>query len=460
MTSPAPSSATRLTLRGGGLKSPSPGLVLAAALLGFALISLDASVVNVALPSVEAAFGGGMAGLQWVVDAYTLSFAALMLSTGAFADRAGASRAYAIGLAVFTLASAACGLAPDLPALIAARAAQGVAAAVVLPASLSLVRQAYPEPAGRARAVATWAAGGAVAVALGPVAGGALTTLWDWRGVFFVNLPLGAAALLLLVRAPRSERRPAPLDVPGQLLAVLALTGVTFAVIEGGTTGAVALLVGVLAGALFVRVELRRSHPVVPFRLFRSRTVSVAVASGAACSVAFFGLVFVFSLFFQQVQGRSALYAGLMFLPMTGLIGVANLVSGKLAARHGPQVPMRAGQSLAAVGALLLLGVDEGTPPLLVAWLLVPMALGCALTVPPLTIAMMDAVPAERAGLAAGVLNSARQVAGGLGIAVFGALVSDGFTRGLRESLAISAALFAVTASLSFRLSGRPANSP
>ncbi|MFJ9898033.1 MFS transporter [Streptomyces sp. NPDC091280] len=460
MTSPAPSSATRLTLRDGGLKSPSPGLVLAAALLGFALISLDASVVNVALPSVEAAFGGGMAGLQWVVDAYTLSFAALMLSTGAFADRAGASRAYAIGLAVFTLASAACGLAPDLPALIAARAAQGVAAAVVLPASLSLVRQAYPEPAGRARAVATWAAGGAVAVALGPVAGGALTTLWDWRGVFFVNLPLGAAALLLLVRAPRSERRPAPLDVPGQLLAVLALTGVTFAVIEGGTTGAVALLVGVLAGALFVRVELRRSHPVVPFRLFRSRTVSVAVASGAACSVAFFGLVFVFSLFFQQVQGRSALYAGLMFLPMTGLIGVANLVSGKLAARHGPQLPMRAGQSLAAVGALLLLGVDEGTPPLLVAWLLVPMALGCALTVPPLTIAMMDAVPAERAGLAAGVLNSARQVAGGLGIAVFGALVSDGFTRGLRESLAISAALFAVTASLSFRLSGRPANSP
>ncbi|WP_405947146.1 MFS transporter [Streptomyces prunicolor] len=454
MTTPT----TQLRLRTGGLTPPSPTLTLAAALLGFALISLDASVVNVALPSIEDAFGGGMSGLQWVVDAYTLSFAALMLSTGAFADRAGASRAYAIGIAVFTLASAACGLVPNLPALIAARAAQGVAAAVVLPASLSLVRQAYAEPAKRARAVATWGAGGAVAVALGPVAGGALTTVWDWRGIFFINLPLGAVALLLLLRAPRSERRPAPLDLPGQLLAVLTLTAVTFAVIEGGVTGVVALLIALVAGAAFVRVELRQSHPVVPFGLFRSRTVSVAVASGVACSVAFFGLVFLFSLFFQQVQGRSALYAGLMFLPMTGLIGVTNVVSGKLAARHGPQLPMLIGQSLAALGSLVLLCVDENTPPFLVAWLLVPMALGCALTVPPLTIAMMDAVPAERAGLAAGVLNSARQVAGGLGIAVFGALVSDGFTAGLRESLAISATLFAVTAFLSFRLSGRPAN--
>jgi DHA2 family methylenomycin A resistance protein-like MFS transporter len=455
MTTPT----TQLKPRTSGLTPSSPALTLTAALLGFALITLDASVVNVALPSIGHALGGGMSGLQWVVDAYTLSFAALMLSTGAFADRAGASRAYAIGIAVFTLASAACGLAPNLPTLIAARVLQGVAAAVVLPASLSLVRQAYPEPAKRARAVATWAAGGAIAVALGPVAGGALTTVWDWRGIFFINLPLGAVALVLLVRSPRSERRPAPLDLPGQLTAVVTLTAVTFAVIEGGTTGVVALLIAVVAGAVFVRVELRQSHPVVPLGLFRSRAVSVAVAAGAACNVAFYGVVFLFSLFFQQVQGRSALYAGLMFLPMAGLISVTNVVSGKLAGRYGTRLPMLIGQLLAGAGALGLLYVDERTPPLLVAVLLVPMALGCALTVPSLTIAMMDAVPAERAGLAAGVLNSARQVAGGLGIAVFGALVSDGFTAGLRESLAISAALFAVTAFLSFRLSGRPANS-
>ncbi len=437
---------------------PSPSLTLAAALLGFALITLDASVVNVALPSIGSALGGGMSGLQWVVDAYTLAFAALMLSTGAFSDRAGASRAYAIGITVFTLASAACGLAPTLPTLIGARVLQGVAAAVVLPASLALVRQAYGDPARRARAVATWAAGGAVAVALGPVAGGVLTTAWDWRGIFFINLPLGAVALALLVRAPRSERRPAPLDLPGQLTAVVALTALTFAVIEGGRTGLVALVVAVAAGVAFFRVEARQPHPVVPLGLFRDRAVSVAVAAGAACNVAFYGVVFLFSLFFQQVQGRSALYAGLMFLPMTGLIAVTNVLSGKLADRYGPRVPMLAGQGLAAAGLLVLLYVDSATSPALVAALLVPMALGCALTVPPLTAMMLDAVPAERAGLAAGVLNAARQVAGGLGIAVFGALVSGGFEAGMRMSLGIGAALLVVTGALSFRLAGRAAS--
>lgn len=435
-----------------------PAPVLVAALLGFALITLDASVVNVALPAVGSSLGGGMTGLQWVVDAYTLAFAALMLSTGAFADRVGASRAYALGIGLFTLASAACGLAPNLPALIGARVVQGVAAAVVLPASLALVRQAYGDPARRARAVAVWAAGGSVAVALGPVAGGALTTAWDWRGIFFVNLPLGAVALALLVRAPRSRPRPAPLDLPGQVAAVVTLTALTFAVIEGGATGLVALAVAAVAGLFFVVIERRQPHPVVPLGLFRSRNISAAVAAGAACSVAFYGMVFVFSLFFQQVQGRSALYAGLLFLPMSALIGATNVVSGKLAGRYGPRLPMLIGQGVALAGLLLLLSVAEGTPPALVALLLVPMALGCALTVPPLTAVMMEAVPAERAGLAAGVLNSARQVGGGLGIAVFGALVSGGFVAGMRVSLGIGAALFAVTWLFSFRLAG-PASS-
>ncbi|MFB7246507.1 MFS transporter [Streptomyces populi] len=434
-----------------------PALTLTAALLGFALTCLDASVVNVALPAIGSSFDAGMSGLQWVVDAYTLAFAALMLSTGAFSDRAGASRAYALGTAVFTFASAACGLAPDLSALIGARVAQGAAAAVVLPASLALVRQAYPEPARRARAVAAWAAGGSLAVALGPVAGGALTTAWGWRGVFFVNLPVGAAILVLLVRAPRSRPRPAPLDLPGQLTAVVALAALTFAVIEGGTAGGVAAAVAVVAGAAFLWIEKRQPHPVVPLGLFRDRTVATAVAVGSAVSVAFYSVVFVFSLFFQQVQHRSALGAGLLFLPMTGLIAVTNVVAGKLTERHGPRLPMLVGQPVAVAGLLGLLCVDARTPPALVALLLVPLALGCALTVPPLTAAMMDAVPAERAGLAAGVLNSARQVSGGLGIAVFGALVASGFEAGMRLSLAAAAALLTVTSALSVRLSGRSA---
>ncbi|MGW1609628.1 MFS transporter [Streptomyces sp. NPDC002285] len=449
-----------LALSPGGLgpKRPSSALTLTAGLLGFALVCLDASIVNVALPAIGSSLGGGMSGLQWVVDAYTLAFAALMLSTGAFSDRVGASRAYAIGAAVFTLASAACGLAPNLPALIGARVVQGVAAAVVLPASLALVRQAYADPARRARAVALWAAGGSVAVALGPVAGGVLTTAWDWRGIFFVNLPVGALILVLLLRAPRSLPRPAPLDLPGQVTAVVALTALTFAVIEGGTAGWAALAVAVFSVVVFLRVEARHPHPVVPLSLFRNRTVAVTVAAGAAVSVAFYSMVFVFSLFFQQVQGRSALQAGLMFLPMTGLIAVTNVVAGKLAGRHGARLPMLVGQGLAVAGLLAMLYVDTDTPPTLVALLLVPMALGCALTVPPLTAAMMDAVPAERAGLAAGVLNAARQMAGALGIAVFGALISGDFVAGMRLSLGISAALLAVTGLLSFRLAGPSAS--
>ncbi|MCX5364595.1 MFS transporter [Streptomyces sp. NBC_00124] len=440
------------------LPSYSSALTLVAALLGFALITLDASVVNVALPAIGAALGGGMSGLQWVVDAYTLAFAALMLSTGSFSDRIGASRAFGIGIALFTLASAVCGLAPNLPALIGARAVQGVAAAVVLPASLALVRQAYPDPARRTRAVASWGAGGSVALALGPVAGGALTIGWDWRGIFFINLPLGAVALALLVRAPRSQRRPAPLDLPGQLTAMVTLTALAFAVIEGGVTGLAALAVAVLAAGSFLWIEPRQAHPVVPLGLFRDRTVSVVVAAGMSVSVAFYGVVFVFSLFFQQVQGRSALHAGLVFLPMSGLIGVTNVLSGKLAARYGARRPMLIGQALAATGLLLLLYVDAGTPSALVAVLLVPMALGCALAVPPLTAAMMDAVPAERAGLAAGVLNAARQVAGGLSVAVFGVLVADGFEAGMRLGLAIGAGLLLLTGALSFRLSGPSAS--
>ncbi|MFD4941618.1 MFS transporter [Streptomyces sp. NPDC058409] len=440
--------------------SPSPTLTLVASLLGFALIMLDASVVNVALPSMGSDLGGGMAGLQWVVDAYTIAFAALLLSTGAFSDRIGATRAYTAGITLFTLASVACGLAPNLPALIGFRVTQGIAAAVVLPTTLALVRQAYADPAQRGRAVSLWAAGGTTAAALGPVAGGALTTAWDWRAIFFINLPVGLLALALTSRAPRSARRPAPLDLPGQLTAVLALAALAFAVIEHGTLALVALGVAVLSLAAFLRIESHHPHPVVPLGLFRNRTVAVAVTAGSALSVAFYGMIFVFSLFFQQVRDQSALTAGLMFLPMTGLLVVVNVLSGRLANRHGPRLPMLTGQLLAVGGLLLLLLVDTDTPPVLTSLLLVPLALGAGLALPPLTAAMMEAVPTDRAGVAAGVLNAARQVSGGLGVAAFGALVATGFEDGLRTSLAISAALLTLTALATTRLpSGGPAAS-
>ncbi|MEU8542696.1 MFS transporter [Streptomyces sp. NPDC048717] len=430
----------------------SPGPALVAALLGFALITLDSSVVNVALPAIGADLRTGMTGLQWVVDAYTLAFAALLLSSGALADRVGASRAYAGGVVGFTLASVACGLAPALPALLAARTAQGVAAAVMLPASLALVREAYGDPARRARAVSLWAAGGTVAVALGPVAGGALTTAWSWRGIFFVNLPLGLLALVLLARVARSARRPAPLDLPGQLTAVVALAGLTFAAIEHGPAAWWALGVAVVSFAAFLLIEARRKHPMVPLGLFRDTTVVVAVSAGAAGTVAFYGMVFVFGLYFQQVLGLSALGTGLMFLPMTGLLAAVNVLSAKVAARHGARLPIVTGQVVAVAGLLGLLTMDADTPRIVQALLLVPLALGCGFALPPIIAAMMEAVPAERAGTAAGLLNAIRQTAGALAVAVFGSLAASGVAHALRPSLLISAGLVAVTALASLRL--------
>ncbi|MFD4373202.1 MFS transporter [Streptomyces sp. NPDC058486] len=435
-----------------GPGAASPGPALAAAMLGFGLITLDTSVVNVALPAIGSDLGTGMTGLQWVVDSYTLVFAALLLSTGALADRVGASRAFGAGAVLFTLASAACGLAPGLAGLLAARAVQGVAAAVMLPASLALVREAYGDPVRRARAVSLWAAGGTVAVALGPVAGGALTTAWSWRGVFFVNLPLGLAALLLLARVAASARRPAPLDVPGQLTAALALGALTFAAIEGGTEGLWALGLAGVSFAAFLLVETRRRHPVVPLGLFRNTTVAVAVTVGAANSVAFYGTLFVFGLFFQQALGLSALEAGLMFLPMTVLLAGVNVLSARVAARYGARLPALLGQAVAVPGLLALLVVDADTPRLAQALLLVPMALGVGFSLPPLIAAMMEAVPAERAGAAAGLLNAIRQTAGALAIAVFGSLASRGFATALPTSLLIAAALLTLTGLASLRL--------
>ena len=208
----------------------------AAAVLGFFIVTFDAVVVNVALPSIRADLGGGISGLQWVVDGYTLMFAALLLAAGAFSDRTGARRAFAVGVVVFVAASAACGLAPGLGALVAARFVQGSAAAVMMPASMALIGQAYPDPSRRARAVAIWAMGGAIASSSGPVLGG-LLTLVSWRLIFLVNIPVGLVAVALVAHTERSQRRDVPFDGVGFVTAVVAMGGLTFGAIEAGERG-------------------------------------------------------------------------------------------------------------------------------------------------------------------------------------------------------------------------------
>ncbi|MFI6522305.1 MFS transporter [Spirillospora sp. NPDC050679] len=437
-----------------------PKLVLATTFTGVFLLNLDAMAVNVALPEIGRTFGGGTAGLQWIVDAYTLMFAALLLSAGALSDRIGAKRAFGVGVAGFTAASAACALAPGAGGLIAARLLQGSAAAIMLSSALALVRQAHPDAAERARAIALWTMGGAVAIAAGPVVGGALSGTLGWRAIFAVNLPVGIAALAALTRVRRSPRRAAPLDPYGQLAAVVALGALTYAVIEGGENGfggpaALGCLgLAAVAATAFVMIEARAVAPTVPLSLFGSLTVTASVAIGFVVNAAFYGLVFVLSLFFQDALRLSAMEAGLMFLPMTVVIAGANLASAKAAARFGPRMPIAVGQAVFALALLGLLWMDEGTGRPVIAAMLVPVGLGLGFAVPSLTAVLLNGIAADRAGTAAGILNSFRQTGGALAVAASGVLVADGgdLIGELRVALCVGAVLLMGTAALALVL--------
>ncbi|MGV9772834.1 MFS transporter [Streptosporangium sp. NPDC003464] len=441
-------------------RTAAPKLILATTFMGIFLLNLDAMAMNVALPGIGRAFGGSTAGLQWIVDAYTLMFAALLLSAGTLSDRIGASRAFGAGVAVFTVASAACALAPGLGELIAARLIQGSAAAIMLPSSLALVRRAFPDAAERARAIALWTAGGAVAVAAGPVVGGVLSSTLSWRAIFVVNLPVGAAVLALLTRVERSPRRATPLDPYGQLTAVVALAALTFAVIDGGENGfGEPVVLGCLglaavATAAFVMIEARTAAPMVPLDLFRSRTVTVSVAIGSVVNAAFYGLVFALSLFFQDVLNLSVMAAGLMFLPMMAVIAGANLASARAAARFGPRMPIAVGQAICVLAMFCLLWMDEGTSRPVIAVMLVPVGLGVGSVVPSLTAVLLNDIAADRAGMAAGILNSFRQTGGALAVAVLGALVADRgeFIVGLRVALCVAVVMLVATTAAALML--------
>ncbi len=270
---------------------------LGAAMLGFFVVALDAQIVNVALPDIGADLGGGLSGLQWLVTGYTLTFSALILFAGTLSDRIGARRASALGMVVFALASAACGLAPSLGWLAAGRIVQGAGAALITPPSLALIREGFTDPTARTRAIGLWAVGGSVAAAAGPLIGGALTLI-DWRLIFWVNLPFAALALWFTRRTAPSPRRSVPFDAVGQLSAVIALGAFTYSIIQGGQLGwSSPIILGLLglaalAAVVFVTSQARGRHPMVPLTLFRSARMSVALAIAFTSMAAFYGVVF------------------------------------------------------------------------------------------------------------------------------------------------------------------------
>lgn len=430
--------------------------------LGFFLITLDISIVNVALASIRRDLGGGTAGQQWVIDGYTLLFAALLLFAGNLSDRIGAKQAVGVGIAGFAVASAACSAAPTSAALIAARCAQGAAAAVMLPASMALVREAFPNPHRRARALGVWAVGGAVAGLLGQPLGGLLTTL-NWRWVFAINLPVCVGMLAFLRTVAPSPTRVTRFDWAGQVLAVLALAALVYGLIDGGHSGfarvpvVVALVVAVAGIAAFLLVQARVTYPMMPLELFHAHGLRIALPVGFAFMVANYGNVFVVSLYLQQHLALSPLRAGLVFIPSAVFAIAGNLASGPVTNRFGARVPVVAGQLSMVVGLVALLATARVGSPLLVALCLIPIGAGGSLAMPSVTGVVLDGVAPERAGTASAVFNTFRQVGGAVAIAVFGALIGDPntFLSGMRISLGVAAVLLLMTALLSLQVPAR-----
>jgi EmrB/QacA subfamily drug resistance transporter len=426
---------------------------------------LDNNIVNVAIPAIQRDLHLTTANLEWVVSGYILVFAGLLLAGGRLADAFGRRRLFTVGLVVFTGASLAAGLAGSFGVLVAARAVQGLGAALVTPTTLAIISAAYPEPRERARAVGIWAGVGGLALAVGPLIGGVLAQHASWGWIFTINVPVGIATLLLGLWAVQESREPVrrPLDVPGLLLATTALTALTWALIEGsprGWTSASVLggfAVAALAGLAFVVVEQRSADPMVSVSLFRERVFSGGVVAMMLWAFGLFGIYFFTSLYLQNVLGFSPTEAGLAFLPMALCMIVGAVVSPRVAQAVGTGrlVGLAMGFMGAGIASVSLLGAGASY------WALMPsfvvIGIGGGLTTP-LTDAVLGAMPTERAGVASGLFNASREVAGLLGITVIGAVLSarssaalragavplDAFLSGYRLGLLLSAALVAI----------------
>ncbi|WP_249167865.1 MFS transporter [Bradyrhizobium elkanii] len=434
-------------------------LTLAAMSLGYGVVQLDVTIVNTALNAIGASLGGGVAELQWVVSAYTIAFAAFILTAGALGDRIGAKRMFMAGFAIFTAASVACAVAPDAATLIAARCVQELAAAILVPNSLALLRHAYEDEKARGRAVGVWAAGASLALTAGPFVGGGLIALVGWRAIFLVNLPIGLAGLWLAWRfaSETTRHQQHRLDLPGQVAAIAALGTLAGALIEGGALGwgnpfvIASFVLAAVFSVLFVWREARAPQPMLPLSLFRHRMFALTSLVGLLVNVAFYGLIFVLSLlYFQQVNGLSAFATGLAFVPMLGTVLPANLIAPHVAERIGAPATIALGAALSAAGCLALLFIGPGTSYLAICLQLLALSGGLGLLVPPLTSALLGSAEPQHAGVAAGVLNATRQTGSVLGVALFGSMVSRSaaFIAGLHAAPVISAGVLLAAAAL------------
>lgn len=422
--------------------------------LGQFMVLLDNTIVGAALPDMQHRLHTQLTGLQWIVDAYVLLVAMLLLSGGIFADRFGRKRVYLTGVAVFTAASVLCSLAPSVGWLVAGRVLQGIGAAAVSPASLALLAAAHPVPQERMKAIGLWAGFSGLGLAAGPVAGGVLTEAFGWPAIFLVNLPIGMVLLLFGLRHLGESRNPsAPaIDIPGTALSVLGVGALTYGLIEGGARGWTSPVIlgsfaaSVLLLAAFVAVEARHSAPMLPLRLFRERLFTVSNTAMVVVGFALMGSSFFFSQFFVYVQGSSILRAGLQTLPLSLAMVIVSPFAGRFAARHGFRIVVTTGLALAGTGLVALGTVHADTGYESVWWRLGLVGTGFALTLSPLTGAAIQAVSPQEGGLASGISSTTRQIGAVLGVALLGAIVRSRQSGGASFEAGLNSAFLAAGA--------------
>jgi DHA2 family methylenomycin A resistance protein-like MFS transporter len=452
--------------------TPAVGWTIAASSFAFIIVQLDITIVNVALPQIGADLNARVSALQWVVDAYTLGFAVFLLSAGALGDKFGSKRLFLAGFLLFALASAACGLSPDAAFLNIARAIQGIGAALLVPSSLAILNRACAHDKKLlAKAIGLWTAAGGVSIAAGPVLGGLLLATAGWRSIFWVNIPICILGFILTMRvvpAMAAKQHAHSFDFLGQILAILALTGLVGAVIElhplglGHPQVLSGFCLALVAGAAFIMVEKKAEHPMLPLNFFHQTSFTAAVLFGVLVNFSYYGVIFVISFYLQKIQGYNPMQAGLAFLPLTGTFILSNLVSGWLIGRAGIRLPMMLGGFIGALGYGLLgtigIATDASFLQMLPGFVLIPAGMGLA--VPAMTTSILSGVEKARAGTASAVLNTARQVGGAFGVAVFGALVSDSYGGdaiiGVKIAMLTATILLSIAAGLAYLV--RPAS--
>ena len=420
-------------------------LVLVAMVFGLFMPVLDNLVVNVALPTIQRHLGAGVSQLQWIIDAYTLTFATFMLTGGTLSDRFGRKRFFIGGLVVFTLGSLACGLASSIGELIAFRALQGLGGSLLLPGSLAIISATF-QGKERGAAIGIWSAMSGVAIAAGPLVGGYLVQNVNWQSIFFVNVPVGAVAIVLtwlVVGESRGASGVRRLDPPGALTGTLGLFFLVYATIEGNSRGWTdGLILGSygLAAALlaaFIVIELRRRLPMLPLSFFRNPTFSAAIGTAMAVFFALFGMTFFLSLYLQNVAGYDPVATGIRLVPFTVMILLIAPVSGRLSERFGSRWFMASGTALLAGGLAMALRMEVGSGyPTVILPGMVMMGAGMALTMAPLSSAVMASVDQRRVGIASATQTTASQVGGVFGIALLGAVVTAAFKSNFRSGLA------------------------